>query len=251
MTTAEWVLIAMFSGIALFFVLGKNSPIYPVHSFQLGIIALIGISLVMFVPGLFPFKWKQVQDKTMWGTFLLLGGAITLTGAMTKSGLAAWLADHIHALVTGHSWWMVLLIMMVGTHIMRIGMLSNVAAIAMLAPILFEPRQAARPASGRLHHARGRYRHLRLPAADADHRRRHRVRHRYVQHHGLLQGRVGLRPDRDRLRHRGDGAVVRHPRHAGLESGRPLAVLSRRRSAPSRLREGALLPLVRYNEVAP
>jgi anion transporter len=138
MSSAEWVLIAMFSGIALFFVLGKNSPIYPVHSFQLGIIALIGISLVMFVPGLFPFKWKQVQDRTMWGTFLLLGGAITMTGAMTKSGLAAWLAEHVHAMVTGHSWWMVLLMMMAGTHIMRIGMLSNVAAIAILAPILFE-----------------------------------------------------------------------------------------------------------------
>lgn len=138
MSTAEWVLIAMFSGIALFFMLGKGSPIYPVHSFQLGIIALIGISLVMFIPGLFPFKWKEVQDKTMWGTFLLLGGAITMTGAMTKSGLAEWLADGIHGIVTGHVWWMVLLLMMAGTHIMRIGMLSNVAAIAMLAPILFE-----------------------------------------------------------------------------------------------------------------
>jgi len=138
MTAPEWVLIAMFSGIALFFMLGKGSPILQVHSYQLGIVALIGISLVMFIPGLFPFKWKEVQDKTMWGTFLLLGGAITMTGAMTKSGLAGWLAHHIHELVAGHVWWMVLLLMMLGTHVMRIGMLSNVAAIAMLAPILFQ-----------------------------------------------------------------------------------------------------------------
>ena len=68
----------------------------------------------------------------MWGTFLLLGGAITLTGAMSKSGLALWLADLIHGAVAGHAWWMVLLIMMVGTHVVRIGMLSNVAAITML-----------------------------------------------------------------------------------------------------------------------
>ncbi|MFZ5556540.1 MAG: SLC13 family permease [Pseudomonadota bacterium] len=138
MTPAEWVLIAVFSGIALFFVLGKGSPIAQVHNFQLGIVCLIGISLVMFIPGLFPFTWKQVQEKTMWGTFLLLGGAITMTGAMTKSGLAEWLAHLIHGSVTGHTWWMILLIMMVGTHVIRIGMLSNVAAIAMLAPILFE-----------------------------------------------------------------------------------------------------------------
>lgn len=137
MSSGEWLLVAIFTGVALVFAMGKGSPIYKLHSFQLGIIGLIGI-LVLFTPGLFPFKWKEVQDRTMWGTFLLLGGAITLTGAMSKSGLALWLADLIHGMVAGHVWWMVLLLMMAGTHVVRIGMLSNVAAITMLAPILFE-----------------------------------------------------------------------------------------------------------------
>lgn len=134
---AEHLLLAVFCGVALFFMLGRNSPIYEVHDYQLGIISLIGM-LVLFIPGLFPFKWKDIQDRTMWGTFLLLGGAITLTAAMSKSGLAGWLADGIHETVRDRVWWMVLLIMMVGTHIIRIGMLSNVAAVALLAPILFE-----------------------------------------------------------------------------------------------------------------
>lgn len=136
MTAPEWMLLVIFVGVALGFAMGKGSPIYHLHSFQLGIIGLIG-TFFLFVPGLFPFKWKEVQDHTMWGTFLLLGGAITLTGAMSKSGLAAWLAEYIHAAVTGHSWYVILLIMMLGSHIIRIGMLSNVAAIAMFAPILF------------------------------------------------------------------------------------------------------------------
>ncbi len=135
--TGEWLLLLIFSGVALFFMLGKNSPIMKVHNVQLGIIALVGF-LVLFIPGLFPFKWKQIQDRTMWGTFLLLGGALTMTSAMSKSGLAGWMADGVHGMVVGQAWWMVLLIMMVGTHIIRIGMLSNVAAVAMLAPILFE-----------------------------------------------------------------------------------------------------------------
>mgnify|MGYP005841648353 CR=1 FL=1 len=137
MTRAEYLLLAIFAGVALFFMLGKNSPIYPVHNVQLGIVALVGF-LVLFIPGLFPYKWKDIQDRTMWGTFLLLGGAITLTAAMSKSGLAGWMADGIHGMVKGQSWWMVLLVMMLGTHVIRIGMLSNVAAVAMLAPILFE-----------------------------------------------------------------------------------------------------------------
>lgn len=137
MSPAEWVLVAVFTGVALLFAMGKGSVIYELHTFQLGIIALIGI-LVLFIPGLFPFTWKEIQDRTMWGTFLLLGGAISMTGAMTKSGLAAWLSDLVHGFVVGHPWWSALLIIMVGTHIMRLGMLSNVAAIAMLGPILFE-----------------------------------------------------------------------------------------------------------------
>ncbi len=136
MSRGEWTLLLVFVSIALLFAMGKGSPIYQLHKLQLGIIGLIGM-LVLFTPGLFPFKWKEVQDKTIWGTFLLLGGALTMTGAMTKSGLAQYLADLSHGWVVGQPWYMVLLILMLVTHVIRIGMLSNVAAIAMLAPILF------------------------------------------------------------------------------------------------------------------
>lgn len=136
MSATEWMLVSVFVIIAMLFMMGKGSPIYELHHFQLGVIGLVGI-LILFTPGLFPFTWNEVQAKTIWGTFLLLGGAITMTAAMTQSGLAGYLADGIHGMVVGHSWWMIILIMMVGTHIIRIGMLSNVAAIAMLAPIVF------------------------------------------------------------------------------------------------------------------
>lgn len=137
MSKSEWTLILLFGIVALLFMMGKGSPIFELHRFQLGIIGLFGIML-LFIPGLFPFTWKEVQDRTIWGTFLLLGGAITMTAAMTKSGLAGYLAELIHHAVEGYSWWGVVLGLMIGTHIMRIGMLSNVAAVAMLAPIVFE-----------------------------------------------------------------------------------------------------------------
>src|SRR5208283_6127883 len=74
---------------------------------------------------------------TIWGTFLLLGGAITMTSAMTQSGLAQWLADMVHGAVVGMPWWGIVLTLMAGTQVMRLGMLSNVAAVAMLAPVVF------------------------------------------------------------------------------------------------------------------
>jgi len=115
---------------------GFSNLIAELHHQPLGVIGLLGM-LVLFAPGLMPCSWKSVQEKTIWGTFLLLGGAMTMTTAMTQSGLAQWLADHIHAWVVGMSWWQAILTMMVGTHIIRLGMLSNVAAVAMLAPVVF------------------------------------------------------------------------------------------------------------------
>lgn len=137
MSSNEWTLMALFGFVALLFMMGKGSPIYELHKYQLGIIGLFGI-LLLFIPGLFPFTWKEVQDRTIWGTFLLLGGALTMTAAMTKSGLAKYLAELVHHAVVGYPWWGAILGLMIGTHIMRIGMLSNVAAVAMLAPIVFE-----------------------------------------------------------------------------------------------------------------
>lgn len=136
MKPAEWALLGIFAITALLFMMGKGSPIYELHRYQLGVIGLIGI-MILFIPGLLPCKWQAVQQRTIWGTFLLLGGAITMTAAMSQSGLATFLADHVHEFVVGMNWWQAILCLMVGTHVIRIGMLSNVAAVAMLAPVVF------------------------------------------------------------------------------------------------------------------
>ena len=81
MTTPEWTLLGIFGLITVLFMTGKGSPV-QLHSYQLGIVGLVGMML-LFIPGLFPFKWKAVQERTIWGTFLLLGGALTMTSAMT------------------------------------------------------------------------------------------------------------------------------------------------------------------------
>ena len=129
MSQSEWLILACVAFIGL---LWMGEDFFKIKSH---IAAMLGLTL-LFIPGLLKFKWKDLQDRTIWGTFLLLGGALSMSAAMGASGLAQWLADQIHPVAAGHSWWMILLIMMVGTHFIRLGMLSNVAAIALFAPIL-------------------------------------------------------------------------------------------------------------------
>jgi anion transporter len=128
-SSTEWMILAIFAAVALAWMLE------PWHKIAAQNVALIGLA-VLFTPGILSFKWQDVQNRTIWGTLLLLAGALSLSAAMSSSGLAKYLADVMAPIAQGHSWWMILLIMMVGTHIIRIGMLSNIAAITMLAPIL-------------------------------------------------------------------------------------------------------------------
>lgn len=127
----EWLILAVYVFIATMWITE------PWHGIKSHNVALIGVA-VLFLPGLLGFKWKEIQDRTIWGTFLLLAGALSMSQAMADTGLAKWLSDIIHPLAVGHPWWMVLLILMVGTHLIRLGMLSNVAAVTMLAPVLIE-----------------------------------------------------------------------------------------------------------------
>jgi len=129
MTASEWLILAVFGLIALAWVTEQWHKVASHNA------ALLGLAL-LFAPGLLKFKWKELQDRTIWGTLLLLAGALSLSDAMSTSGLAKWLADSIHPLAAGHPWWGVLLILMLGTHVIRLGMLSNVAAVTMLAPVL-------------------------------------------------------------------------------------------------------------------
>ncbi|MBI3575132.1 MAG: anion permease [Gammaproteobacteria bacterium] len=128
-TQAEWLILAVFAFVGLMWVTEEWHKIKSHNA------ALIGMA-IMFTPGLFAFKWKALQDRTIWGTWLLLAGALSMSAAMGTSGLAQYLSDVIHPIAHGHPWWMVLLILMVGTHVIRLGMLSNIAAITMLAPVL-------------------------------------------------------------------------------------------------------------------
>ncbi len=106
-----------------------------IHHVSSVMAAVIGVT-ILFIPGLFGFTWKEIQDRTIWGTFTMLAGALSLSGAMASSGLGKYLAEIVHPIAAGHPWWMILLILMAGTHIIRLGMLSNVAAISLFAPIL-------------------------------------------------------------------------------------------------------------------
>lgn len=125
----EWVILVLFVALALAW---ATESIHKVPTAVVGILFIA----VFFTPGLFNFKWAAIQENTIWGSWLMLAGALSLSAAVSSSGLAAYIADLALPIAMGHHWMVILLIMIVVTHIIRLGMLSNVAAISMLAPVM-------------------------------------------------------------------------------------------------------------------
>lgn len=128
-TVAEWIILAVF----LFAVIMWITE--PYHKIQTGMATVIALG-VFFIPGLLPVSWKAVQEKTIWGTFLLLAGALSMANAISSTGLAKWLAESAHPIFNGQPFLVVVVGIIVVTAFIRIFMLSNVAAVSMLAPIM-------------------------------------------------------------------------------------------------------------------
>lgn len=142
MTRQDYFILGVFGVVALLWMTESW------HKISSAVSILIGVAL-MFAPGFMSFKWKTIEDRTIWGTWVMLGGALSISTVMTSSGLANWLAAFIHPLVHGYPWWTMLLLVLVGTHVIRLGILSNIAAITVLAPILvaLAPKLGLHPAA--------------------------------------------------------------------------------------------------------
>lgn len=106
------------------------------HKIPTGIVTLIAVSL-LFIPGLLPLDWKSVQQKTIWGTWLLLAGALCLVTAFSKTGLDVFMAQRMVDLVPAWGWFGILLFVMVLVQVLRLGIISNVGAVTLMAPIVF------------------------------------------------------------------------------------------------------------------
>lgn len=106
------------------------------HGLQTGIVTLMVVGII-FIPGLLPLNWKKVQEKTIWGTWLLLAGALSLVTAFSKTGLDKFMAEKMVDVVPAWGWMGVVLFVMVLVQVLRLGIISNVGAVTLMAPIVF------------------------------------------------------------------------------------------------------------------
>jgi sodium-dependent dicarboxylate transporter 2/3/5 len=82
----EWKVIGIMGAMLALWILSTWVPAIDTY--------LVGIcgAVVMFLPGIGLFTWKEAQNATGWDTLLMIGGVTSLGQASARTGLAAWLA---------------------------------------------------------------------------------------------------------------------------------------------------------------
>lgn len=130
MSPTEWVVLACFTLAVLLWATGSF------HKMESGVVTILVVAL-LFVPGLATLSWKDVQQKTMWGTWLLLVGALSLVDAFNKTGVDKWMAKQMASVVPPWGWMGMLLFVMILVQVLRLGIISNVGAVTLMAPIIY------------------------------------------------------------------------------------------------------------------
>jgi sodium-dependent dicarboxylate transporter 2/3/5 len=63
-----------------------------IRQLDVALIALLG-AIVMFLPGVELFGWKEVERSTGWEVLLMIGGVTSLGAASAQTGLAKWMVE--------------------------------------------------------------------------------------------------------------------------------------------------------------
>ncbi len=103
--------------------------------------AVIAITAVILLVLFRVVDWKDINRGVSWGTLLLFGGGIALSGIMKKTGTAKFIADRLVDILSGVPTFVFLLIIVLFVIFMT-ELMSNTATTALVAPILFAAAQS-------------------------------------------------------------------------------------------------------------
>ena len=131
MSPNEWKTLIIMSVMLVLWIASTWVPALNVYT-----VSLCG-AVVMFLPGIRLFTWKEAQDATSWETLILINGIFSLGAASNSTGLAKWLAEAVFGGLGGYSVVAVLVIISAFTVVIHLVLpIGPVINAVMIPPIV-------------------------------------------------------------------------------------------------------------------
>lgn len=115
-----------------------------VHKLSPAIPALVG-AVILQLPWIGAVTWKQVESRLSWNLILTIAAAMSLAGAMTKTGAATWLGHRFVEQLPNLASHPLLFIvgLITATTIVHLAVTNLVASVSLLLPVTVTVAQAA------------------------------------------------------------------------------------------------------------
>lgn len=139
LTTHRILVLLIFVSTALAWIFSKQlAQLVGVKKYFDAVIAITAVVLLVIFRVV---DWKDINKGVSWGTLLLFGGGIALSGIMKETGAAKFIADHLVNILSGVPTFVFLLLIVLFVIFMT-ELMSNTATTALIAPILFAAAQS-------------------------------------------------------------------------------------------------------------
>ena len=114
------------------------------HGLSPAIPALIG-AVLLLLPRVGVLSWRVFEGRLSWGLILTVGTSLSLAAAMTKSGAAAWLSQHVVGQLTGVAGQRLILVvgLVAAVALVHLAITNLAACIALLLPITWTIAESA------------------------------------------------------------------------------------------------------------
>ncbi|MFL0506855.1 SLC13 family permease [Ureibacillus sp. 179-F W5.1 NHS] len=118
-------------GVVLFLWMTQN-----VHGYSIPLIGLLGACITM-LPRIGVWDWNQAKTSVNWDIILFFASTLMVSGMLIHTGTITWLSKYLNAIVDDQSPFVIVLILVLLTALLRIMFVNVLGFLAIMLPIAF------------------------------------------------------------------------------------------------------------------
>jgi solute carrier family 13 (sodium-dependent dicarboxylate transporter), member 2/3/5 len=106
----------------------------PLHGYSIPQIGLLGACVTVF-PYTGVWSWEQARKSIDWDLILFFASTLMVSGMLIRTDTIDWMAAGLNSFLAGHSPWIVILILVISTSVIRVVFVNILGFLTIMLPL--------------------------------------------------------------------------------------------------------------------
>ncbi|OAT82116.1 citrate:succinate antiporter [Bacillus sp. MKU004] len=106
----------------------------PLHGYSIPQVGLLGACITL-IPFAGVWKWEEARESIDWDLMLFFASTLMVSGMLIHTGTIEWMAEGLDSLLTGRQSWMIILLLILCTSIIRIVFVNILGFLTIMLPL--------------------------------------------------------------------------------------------------------------------